>query len=237
MTITQIECFIEAARMKSLSKAAAKLFISQPTISRQIRALEKDLGFPLFERKNIGVRLTPMGEILFSEWKRMLQIHRSAVDKAKDLYYRKQKNIRIGIHDFVEPRERIANALIRYNQKYPELEVEYEILQMSELLSGMEEGKLHCVIAYASEIEGRYGFKTLYLDEISMRAGIVCSRNHPLSKKTQPDLADIQGETVGIFSENASSDHGKRIKKLLEDHGGHGAGSDVLSPEIRGGHI
>lgn len=91
MTITQIECFIEAARMKSLSKAAAKLFISQPTISRQIRALEKDLGFPLFERKNIGVRLTPMGEILFSEWKRMLQIHRSAVDKAKDLYYRKQK--------------------------------------------------------------------------------------------------------------------------------------------------
>lgn len=115
--------------------------------------------------------------------------------------------------------------------------MEYEILQMSELLSGMEEGKLHCVIAYASEIEGRYGFKTLYLDEISMRAGIVCSRNHPLSKKTQPDLADIQGETVGIFSENASSDHGKRIKKLLEDHGGHGAGSDVLSPEIRGGHI
>lgn len=67
MTITQIECFVEAAKMKSLSKAAENMFISRPTISRQIKALESDLGFELFERKNVGVRLTQTGEILYEE--------------------------------------------------------------------------------------------------------------------------------------------------------------------------
>lgn len=218
MTITQIECFVEAARMKSLSKAADNIYISQPAISRQIKALETDLGFSLFERKNIGVKLTPMGEILYAEWKEMLLIHRSAVDKAKDLYYGEEKNLKIGILDFAGSRDHIINTLIRYNQKYPELDVEYKILQMPELLKGIENNELHMIVTYVSEIENAQALKTLYLDEIPMRVGLIYSRSHPLTKLKQVNISDIQGETIGVLASEASVDHKNRIMKLLDEN-------------------
>lgn len=218
MTFTQIECFVEAAKLKSLSKAAANLFISQPTISRQIKALEVDLGFPLFERKNVGVRLTPMGEILYTEWSEMLLVHRGAVDKAKDLYFGELKLVRIGILDLIGFREKIANTLVRYNQKYPDLDVEYSISQIQGLLSGIENGEFHIIITYASEIEDTLGLRMMYLDEIPMRAGIICSRQHPLSKKKQLGLSDLRGKTLGVLANEASTDHKKRIQTLLEEN-------------------
>ncbi|MBR3004288.1 MAG: LysR family transcriptional regulator, partial [Lachnospiraceae bacterium] len=55
MTLSQIECFIEIARTGSFSKAAGNLFMTQQGASNQIRSLEKELGFPVFVRKNKGV--------------------------------------------------------------------------------------------------------------------------------------------------------------------------------------
>lgn len=216
MTITQIECFVEAAKMKSLSKAAANMFISRPAVSRQIKALESDLGFPLFERKNVGISLTPVGEILYGEWKEMLLIHRSAIDKAKDLHFGEQKNIRIGILESIVNKDRITDALIRYNQKYPELDVEYDFLRMRNLKDGIEHGDLHMIITYLAEMWEGYGLNMLYMDEFMMSVGIICSRLHPLSRKKTLDISDIQGETLGILSEEASLDHKERAIELLK---------------------
>lgn len=218
MTFAQIECFVEAARLKSLSKAASNLFISQPTISRQIKALETELGFPLFERKNVGVRLTPMGEILHTEWNEMLLIHRGAIDKAKDLCFGERNVVRIGILDFVSAKERITNTLIRYNQKYPDLDVEYQVSQMQELLNGIEQGTLNIIITFASEIEGMNGLKSLCLDEIPMQIGIIYSRQHPLSKWRKLEFTNLRGETLGVLSKEASADHKKRVQRLLDDN-------------------
>ena len=66
MTITQIECFVEAANMGSISKAGTNLFISQQTISRQIKALETELDMPLFERMNRAVSLTIIPLVFYS---------------------------------------------------------------------------------------------------------------------------------------------------------------------------
>ena len=52
MNSTQVNCFLEAAKQKSFSKAAAKLFISQPTFSRNISMMEAELGLTLFHRNS-----------------------------------------------------------------------------------------------------------------------------------------------------------------------------------------
>ena len=64
MNDLQIEYFLAAARNMSFSKAAQELFVSQPAISRQILALEQELGCPLFERLNRGIVLTGGGSLL-----------------------------------------------------------------------------------------------------------------------------------------------------------------------------
>ncbi|MFR5701755.1 MAG: LysR family transcriptional regulator [Eubacterium ramulus] len=70
MNDLQIEYFLAAARNMSFSRAAQELFVSQPAISRQILALEQELGCPLFERLNRGIMLTANGEMFYDFFER-----------------------------------------------------------------------------------------------------------------------------------------------------------------------
>ena len=61
MTTKQIDCCIELAHTLNFSRAAEKLFVSQPTLTYQIKLLEEEVGFPIFERSGKGAALTPAG--------------------------------------------------------------------------------------------------------------------------------------------------------------------------------
>ena len=64
MELRVLQYFLEAARLGSITKAAERLYVTQPTMSRQIKDLERELGEKLFERTNYAIRLTPAGELL-----------------------------------------------------------------------------------------------------------------------------------------------------------------------------
>lgn len=65
MTFTQLRCFIEVARQLNFARAAETLYISQPAVSRQIHALENELGVRLFDRTRHVVALTSAGESFY----------------------------------------------------------------------------------------------------------------------------------------------------------------------------
>ena len=68
MTFTQLRCFIEVARQLNFARAAETLYISQPAVSRQIHALENELGVRLFDRTRHVVALTSAGESFWTCW-------------------------------------------------------------------------------------------------------------------------------------------------------------------------
>ena len=65
MNSLQIHYFLHLCRTGSISETARQLFVAQPAVSKQIAALERELGFALFHRTNRGVSLTPGGELLW----------------------------------------------------------------------------------------------------------------------------------------------------------------------------
>jgi len=65
MEIRVLKYFVESAKEESMTKAAAKLHVTQPTLSRQLKELEEELGQKFFVRSNYSIRLTPEGEILY----------------------------------------------------------------------------------------------------------------------------------------------------------------------------
>lgn len=73
MSVAQLEYFVAVAEEEHLCRAASRLHISQPPLSRQIRALEEEVGEPLFERTSRGMRLLPRGRLFLEEARDVLR--------------------------------------------------------------------------------------------------------------------------------------------------------------------
>lgn len=79
MSLLELESFVVVAQEEHVGRAAKRLRISQPPLSRRIRQLEEELGVPLFERRARGMQLLPAGEVLLAHATEIL----SRVDAAR----------------------------------------------------------------------------------------------------------------------------------------------------------
>lgn len=219
MTLTQMECFVAVAETGSMSKAGAKLYISQQTVSRQVKAIESELEMPLFERKNTGVNLTRQGQILYQSWKEIVTQYRTSVDQAKDAYYKEKSQISIGLHDMGAIEETLKRGIELYNERYPDLDVEYEVLPSQVLYSLLEQGKMHMVIGLEAEIEKFQNVKKYKLFNHELQVGLYMSARHPLALKKEVRLEDLQGYEIGVFDSFASLDDRERVTYVLEKKG------------------
>lgn len=219
MTITQIECFIEAAKTGSFGKAGAKLYISQQTISRQIKALEDELGFPLFDRSRTGVQLTESGKLVFDKWKQLLIESRSVIDKARDVYLGGAKKVLIGMVECGNMKDEIAKGLMRFNEKYPDLEVEYSVLPMRELFEELDAGKLHIVLCLANEAKNRPDLKSVSVKNHYEETGFIFANSHPLAKRKKIELHHMAKETIGVISRSVTEDHLLSVQSIFRKNG------------------
>ena len=80
MDINQLRAFITVAHTQNLTQAAERLFLSQPAVSAQIKAIESDVGTPLFIRTSNGMQLTRAGEVLLPEAEALMQ-HKHRLEK------------------------------------------------------------------------------------------------------------------------------------------------------------
>ncbi|MCM0647116.1 selenium metabolism-associated LysR family transcriptional regulator [Clostridium swellfunianum] len=127
MDFKQIEAFITVAKYKSFSKAADAIFLSQPTISAQVSALEKELAVQLFDRSSKEVRLTSYGEAFLEYAIDIINTRNAAVYHMSSF----TNNIlgRFSLAASSTPCNSIVPMLVdRFSQKYPQ--VTFNITEM-----------------------------------------------------------------------------------------------------------
>jgi LysR family transcriptional activator of glutamate synthase operon len=124
MDILQLKYFLVAAEYEHITKAAYYLHIAQPALSQSIKNLEKELGVPLFERKNRSIRLNASGKLLQSELLPIINKLNSLPERLKEVEKEASQTIQLNI---LAASVLITQAIISFKKMYPE--VNFRLLQ------------------------------------------------------------------------------------------------------------
>ena len=127
MTFLQIQYFLKTAECMSFSQAAQQLYVTQPSVSRQIKQLEQELGYPLFVRtqKN-AIRLTPAGIVFQDAFSQMQTIYHRAVETAQSLSSHSPLQLKIGIGSGWDMSTALLRVKNQLTQHYPQAELLFE---------------------------------------------------------------------------------------------------------------
>lgn len=121
----QLECFVAVAEELNLSRAAERLHLSQPPLTRRIRRLEADLGVDLFRRTAGGMELTEPGTILLERAYRLLALSGNAVERARQGRSGEVGRLDIGYYDSAIL-DAIPMILREFTTFHPDIEVRLE---------------------------------------------------------------------------------------------------------------
>ena len=125
-----IQVFSAVSKLGSLSKAAKVLNTSQPTLSRQIALLEKQLEITLFERSTQGLKITDLGAKLIESSEMMLLASEQFMRTASGSTLSLAGNIRVSANEVIGLYY-LPEAITKFNQQYPEIQVEIDISNQS----------------------------------------------------------------------------------------------------------
>lgn len=141
MEIHHLKTFAAVAREGSITRASARLFLSQPAVSAHIKAMEDDLGLILFERTARGMTLTGNGQRLLVKAEQTLALHRAMLDEANSIKGRLTGRLRIGVGVGGQSHNAaIGRLLRRFSEHHPEVEVSLEHGSSSGTLAGIRSG-------------------------------------------------------------------------------------------------
>src|SRR2546428_351775 len=170
MELRHLRYFIGVAEEENVSRAALKLHLSQPALSRQIRDLEDELGFLLLERSAKSVRLTEAGRVFLPEARAVLQRVEDAVKSARAIATGVSGELHVGYAPSLTARI-LPQTLRAFQAELPNVRVRLHDLSTEEMLAGLREGKLQIAFMVrptAAMLRGLY-FEELARDAILRR--------------------------------------------------------------------
>jgi DNA-binding transcriptional LysR family regulator len=197
MELRHLRYFVAAAEAENVSRAAGRLHVSQPALSRQIRDLEEEIGFPLFERSAKSVRLTAAGKAFLTEARAVLQRADEAVTTARAIATGGRTELQVGYAP--SPTVRIMPATLRaFQAKFPKVRVRLHDLSTDEMLTGVREGKLQVAFVVRPN---RSLLRRLHFQELARDAMcLAVPPSHAMARLRTARLEDIARERLVVFT-------------------------------------
>jgi LysR family hydrogen peroxide-inducible transcriptional activator len=196
MNIRALQYFVKLAELKHFSKAASACFVSQPTLSTQIRKLEEELGVSLVERAPRKIMLTPIGEDIAHRARHILRDIEHVKDAARRSKDPETGTIKLGIFPTLAP-YLLPHVIPVIRKKYPELRMQLAEEKTEVILNMLDQGRLDAGLL-ALPVE-EHGMEVKVLFEEPFVTAMPSS--HPLSDKQSISLQDLEGEELLLLEE------------------------------------
>ena len=208
MTLQQLKYAIAIADNKSMNKAAAELFITQPSLSSTIKELENEIHIEIFSRSNRGIAITPEGEEFLGYARQMLDHYRLIEEKYVE-QKRSKKKFSVSMQHYTFAVE----AFIEMAKEFGMEEYEFAVheTKTSEVIENVQMSKSEIGIIYKNEFNGKFIEKILrekdmeFVSLFDCKIYVYLSKNNPLAKKEIIEFEELQKYPCLSFEQGDNS--------------------------------
>jgi DNA-binding transcriptional LysR family regulator len=212
--LRHIRYFLAVAEELHFRKAAEKLFISQPGLSRQIKLFEEELGVVLFERHNRKVVLTKVGEYLKVEFSLQIKTLSHTLENAKLLHDGKKGALKIGYVGSAM-QDVIPNLLLRFEKNHPNILFNLKEIDNQKQIEGLLSFSLDVGFVRLERVPRTLEIKSILKENFCL----VLPKNHLISGNNFKNLAQFKEESFILFDSKYSASYYEKVMQIFDDCG------------------
>ena len=216
ISLKQIECFLEVCRDFHFTRAAARLGLAQPPLSRHIRELENKLGLKLFERSGKSVTLSLAGHAFLEEIYPLPSLLNRAIDAARRARTGEVAILRIGFVGAILG-ESLLDTFHRYRNQHPDTRLQLLDMKPSELIEQLESGNLDG--AFLGVKPSRLSSKLRCCPWRREKLLVCLHQEHPLAQRERLKLKDIALENFISLSAAVAPSYRDLLDRLFQRKG------------------
>lgn len=209
MELRQLKYFVKSAEYLNFSVAAKHLYITQSTLSQQIKQLEFELGFELFMRNSRHISLTEAGEEFLPFARKTILDAEDGVQRLYDLQHVKTGTLRIGVTYSLSTV--LTEGLLRFMKEFPGIKLEIFYKTVDELMLLLREHKVDLILSY-KPLTDAPDVDSMSLFENTL--ALVVSKDDPLSVRKKIKLQELAGKPLVLPSKGLQAR--MMLEKLLE---------------------
>jgi len=200
--LRHLRYFVAVGEEEHFGRAAERLHVVQPALTRQVRQLEEELGCALFERLKWGVRLTEAGKSFLEEARRLLSDLRRGVDRTRLVAEGKVGSLRIGFSETATHGGELPSILRHFSASWPDVRLELVLTTSIAAGDQLHNRKLDAAFVYKLPSNLReFGSHTIRVE----RFVLALPRAHPLAKRKRVMLRDLREEPFVWYPRSAAN--------------------------------
>jgi DNA-binding transcriptional LysR family regulator len=214
MELRHLRYFVAVAEEENITRAAARLHVSQPPLTRQIRDLEEELGFELLSRSGKTVRLTEAGRTFAVEARAVLSRVEEAIAKGRAVATGTAGELNLGYAP--SPTIRLLPAaLSQFQRQHPEVRVTLHDHSTPEMLAGLRDRRLHLALMMEPPKPALVGIAFERLHPFPIMLAV--SPTHPFARRRSVSIAEAVGEPTIVLSRREFPDYHALLARVLGD--------------------
>src|SRR5262249_38734471 len=212
MELRHLRYFQVVGEVLNFTKAAARLRVAQPALSRQVQDLEDEIGVDLLRRSTRGVTLTAEGKLFLEQVRELLQRVDESVEKTRALARGEYGELHIGYIP-IPSAEILPRALEAFRKAVPTVKPVLHDLSTNELIAGLRDEPLELAIMVQP-----IGEQTAEIEFETLRSYMWCvalSRAHPLARLKSIPLKKLAGENLVILNRKSYSEYQRVLEHIF----------------------
>ena len=211
MDLRHVRAFIAVAEELSFTRAAQRLHLSQPPLSKLIRSLEQELGVVLFERTSRSVRLTPAGRVLLHDGKLLKSQAANVMENTKQAANPLAQCVRIGFATGLG--DALQSALTWHLTIQPEADVHFKSILSSAQNAALRDGEIDIGLMRPPFDTNTLNGEELYRERLMA----LVAKRHPLATCRSVSLKELAGETILLHKRSVSAGVYDKVLELLRE--------------------